>query len=261
MPIGSLPPALALAFAFVWGLLWGSFLNVVIHRLPLRQSLVTPRSRCPRCGKAVAAYDNLPIASYLLLGGKCRHCRAGISLRYPFVEASIGAASVVSFYRHGVSLEYLVELAFIAAMVALVFIDFDHQILPNAITLPGAVLGLAVAGPRSDLAFLDALLGAALGAGSLFLVAEFYFRLRRIEGLGMGDVKMMAMVGAFVGWKGVLLTLFLGSLAGTLVGLVVMARQKGDLRTKLPFGTFLGLGAIATAYGGDRLISWYSSFF
>jgi leader peptidase (prepilin peptidase)/N-methyltransferase len=261
MPIGSLPPAIAFPFAFAWGLLWGSFLNVVIHRLPLRQSLVTPRSRCPRCGKAVAAYDNVPLASYLLLGGRCRHCREPISVRYPLVEASIGAASVVSFYRHGLTLEFLVELAFVAAMVALLFIDFDHQILPNTITLPGTVLGLALAGPRADLSFLDALLGAILGAGSLFLVSEVYFRLRRIEGLGMGDVKMMAMVGAFVGWKGVLLTLFLGSLLGTLVGLLVMARQKGDLRTKLPFGTFLGLGAIATTYGGHRLISWYTSFF
>jgi leader peptidase (prepilin peptidase)/N-methyltransferase len=160
-----------------------------------------------------------------------------------------------------VSLDYAAELGFVAAMVALIFIDFDHQILPNGITLPGMALGLALAGPRVDVSFLNALLGALLGAGLLFLVSEVYFRLRKVEGLGMGDVKMMGMVGAFVGWKGVLLTLFLGSLSGTLVGLVVMAASKGDLRTKLPFGTFLGMGGIATVYLGERLIGWYTSLY
>jgi len=254
-------PWLLPAFAVVFGLIWGSFLNVVIHRLPRGQSLSTPRSRCPRCGKGVAAYDNVPLVSYVLLGGRCRHCKAPIALRYPFIEAALGAASLLSFARHGVSLEYFAELAFVAAMVALIFIDFDHQILPKSITLPGTALGLALAGPRAQIALLDALLGALLGAGILFLVSEVYFRLRKVEGLGFGDVKMMGMVGAFVGWKGVLLTLFLGSLSGTMVGLAVMAAEKGGLKTKLPFGTFLGMGAIATVYLGDPLIGWYTSLY
>jgi len=173
----------------------------------------------------------------------------------------VGAASLLAFLRHGVSLEFAAELAFVAATVALLFIDYDHQILPNSITLPGAAIGLALAGPRSGISFVDAILGALLGAGLLFLVAEVYFRLRKVEGLGMGDVKMMGMVGAYVGWKGVLLTLFLGSLSGTLVGVAVMAASKGSLRTKLPFGTFLGMGAIATVYVGERLIGWYTSFY
>jgi leader peptidase (prepilin peptidase)/N-methyltransferase len=146
-------------------------------------------------------------------------------------------------------------------MVALIFIDFDHQILPNGITLPGAAIGLALAGPRAEISLVDAVLGALLGAGLLFLVAEVYFRLRKVEGLGMGDVKMMGMIGAYVGWKGVLLTLFLGSLSGTLAGVAVMAASKGDLRTKLPFGTFLGMGGIATVYVGKRLIGWYTSLY
>jgi leader peptidase (prepilin peptidase) / N-methyltransferase len=249
------------AFAVLFGLIWGSFLNVVIHRLPGGQSLVSPRSRCPSCGNAVAAYDNIPVLSYLILGGRCRSCRARISIRYPLIEAAIGAASLLAFLRHGISLEYATELAFVAAMVALIFIDFDHQILPNSITLPGTALGLALAGPRLEISFRDALTGALLGAGMLFLVAEVYFRLRKAEGLGMGDVKMMGMVGAFVGWKGVLLTIFLGSLSGTIVGLVVMAFSKADLKTKLPFGTFLGMGAIATVYAGERLIGWYTSLY
>jgi leader peptidase (prepilin peptidase)/N-methyltransferase len=255
------PPWLLPGFAVLFGLIWGSFLNVVIHRLPLGQSLVSPRSRCPACGKPIAAYDNFPLLSWVFLAGRCRNCKSPISARYPFVEAVVGAASLFSFLRHGVSLDYLAEFAFVAAMLALIFIDFDHQILPNSITLPGTALGLALAGPRVFMSFREALLGALLGAGLLFLVSEVYFRLRRVEGLGMGDVKMMGMVGAFVGWKGVLLTLFLGSLSGTLVGLVVMAASKGDLRTKLPFGTFLGMGAIATVYVGDRLIGWYTSLY
>lgn len=258
---GPEPPWLLPLFAALFGLVWGSFLNVVIHRLPLGVSLVSPRSRCPSCEKPVAAYDNVPLLSYALLGGRCRHCKVGISIRYPAIELAVGAASLFAFLRHGVSLECAFELAFVAAMVALIFIDFDHQILPNGITLPGAALGLALAGPRGGVSFVDALLGALLGAGLLFLVAEVYFRLRKVEGLGMGDVKMMGMVGAYVGWKGVLLTLFLGSLSGTLVGIVVMAASKGDLRTKLPFGTFLGMGAIATVYVGERLIGWYTSLY
>lgn len=248
-------------FAVLFGLVWGSFLNVVIYRLPLGRSLVSPRSRCPSCAKPVAAYDNVPLLSYVLLGGRCRRCKASIAVRYPIIEATVGAASLSSFLLHGVSLDYLAELAFVAAMVALIFIDFDHQILPNSITLPGAALGLALAGPRAEITLLEAVLGALLGAGLLLLVSEVYFRLRKVEGLGFGDVKMMGTVGAFVGWKGVLLTLFLGSLSGTLVGLLVMAASKGDLRTKLPFGTFLGMGAIATVYLGDPLMGWYTSLY
>lgn len=254
-------PWLLPTFAVLFGLVWGSFLNVVIHRLPEGQSLVTPRSRCPSCGKPVAAYDNVPVLSWILLRGRCRHCRKPISIRYPFVEASLGAASLLSFLRHGASLGYLFELAFIAAMIALIFIDYDHQILPNSITLPGAIFALAASWPREDITFLQSLLGAALGAGSLFAVSEVYRFLRKVEGLGFGDVKMMGLVGAYVGWKGVFLTLFLGSLSGSLVGLVVLAAKGGDMKTKLPFGTFLGMGAIATVYLGAPLIGWYASRF
>ena len=173
----------------------------------------------------------------------------------------MAAASLLSFMRHGPSLEYLVELAFVAAMLALIFIDFDHQILPDSITLSGVVLGLALAWPRETVTFIGALKGAALGAGVLFLVSEAYFLLKKVEGMGFGDVKMMGMVGAFVAWKGVLLTLFLGSLIGSIVGIIVIRRSGGDMKTKLPFGMFLGIGAIVTTYAGERLIHWYSGMF
>lgn len=222
---------------------------------------MTPRSRCPSCRKLVGSYDNVPVVSYILLRGRCRHCSASISIRYPGVELAMSAASLLSFMRHGPSLEYLVEFAFVAAMIALIFIDFDHQILPDSITLSSVVLGLALSWPRETITFVDALKGAVLGASVLFLVSEAYFLLKKVEGMGFGDVKMMGMVGAFVGWKGVLLTLFLGSLVGSIVGIIVIQKSGGDMKTKLPFGTFLGMGAIVAMYAGERVIEWYSGMF
>jgi len=255
------PAWLLPSFAFLFGLVWGSFINVVIHRLPLGESLVTPRSRCPSCENVVASYDNIPVLSYLLLGAKCRHCNASIALRYPAVELIVGAASLSSFMRHGFALEFLVELFFVAATVALIFIDYDHQILPNAITVYGTLIGILIAGPRMSFTIIDALKGAALGAGILWAVSELYFRLRKVEGMGQGDVKMMGMVGAFLGWQGVLLTLFIGSLLGSVVGLAVVSTSGADMKTKLPFGTFLGIGAIMTLYAGGTAIAWYSGLF
>ena len=182
-------------------------------------------------------------------------------LRYPAVELALGAASLLSFLRHGPSLEYGVEFALVTAMVALIFIDFDHQILPDTITLSGLALGLVLAWPREAITVVDALEGVALGGGLLFAVSEVYFRIKKVEGMGFGDVKMMAMVGAFLGWRGVLLTLFLGSFTGSIVGLAVIGLSGGDMKTKLPFGTFLGMGAIATVYAGPPVITWYSGLF
>jgi leader peptidase (prepilin peptidase)/N-methyltransferase len=173
----------------------------------------------------------------------------------------VGAASLYAFMRHGLSLELFCEVGFVVAMVALVFIDYDHRILPNVITLPGTAAGLVLAWPRETITVTEALLGAALGAGLLFLVSEVYFRLRNIEGMGMGDVKMMGMVGAFLGWKGVLLTLFLGSFVGSIIGLGLMVARGKNLKSALPFGTFLGLAALATLYVGPNLLEWYSGFF
>ncbi len=254
-------PWLLPAFAAVLGLVWGSFANVVIHRLPLGESIVSPRSRCPGCKNLVASYDNIPVLSFIVLRGRCRRCEARISLRYPAIELALGAASLLSFLRHGPSLEYVVEFAFVIAMVALIFIDFDYQILPDTITLSGLAFGLVLAWPREAITLVDALEGVALGGGLLFAVSELYFRIKKVEGMGFGDVKMMAMVGAFLGWKGVLLTLFLGSFTGSIVGLAVIGLSGGDMKTMLPFGTFLGTGAIATVYAGPPVIAWYSALF
>ena len=252
-----LGPALALTF----GLAIGSFINVLIYRLPLRKSVVFPPSSCPNCGEPIRPYDNIPVLSYIFLRGRCRKCKTRISLRYPLVEAIVGGASLYAYLRHGLSLELFCEVGFVVAMVALVFIDYDHRILPNGITLPGTAAGLLLAWPRETITVTEALLGTVLGAGLLFLVAEVYFRVRNIEGLGMGDVKMMGMVGAFLGWKGVLLTLFMGSFVGSIIGLGLMVTRGKNLKTALPFGTFLGLAAVATLYVGPYLVDWYSGFF
>ncbi len=249
------------ALAAVFGLIWGSFVNVLIYRLPLSRSVVFPPSACPSCQKPVAPYDNIPVLSYLLLWGRCRHCSTPISIRYPLVEFLVAAGSLVAYHLHGFSIEYGVQFAFVAAMVALVFIDYDHRILPNVITIPGAILGLLLAFVRDPITPTEALIGAVLGAGLLFGVAEVYYRLRKVEGLGMGDVKMMAMVGAFLGWKGVLLTLLVGSFLGSLVGLALMATRGKSLKTALPFGTFLGMAATATLFVGSPLIDWYFNLF
>ena len=168
---------------------------------------------------------------------------------------------MAAYVRHGASLEYACELGFVGATVGLVFIDYHHRILPNVVTLPGILTGLALAGPRQTMTFFESLAGVAVGAGLLFVVAEVYFRVRHIEGLGMGDVKMMGMVGAFIGWKAAILTLFIGSLLGSVVGVLMMATKGKDLKTALPFGTFLGVAAVMSLFAGPLLVDWYTGLF
>jgi leader peptidase (prepilin peptidase) / N-methyltransferase len=243
-------------FLAALGAILGSFVNVVIHRLPRGESLVRPRSHCPRCGHLIAAYDNVPIASYLLLRGRCRHCRASIPARYPLVEA-LGAVLVPA----AVLTTPVVWLAaanalFALALLAVLFIDFDHRIIPDEITLPGVVLGLLCAwlGPRP---LSDALWGVALGGGGLLAVALLYQLIARREGMGMGDVKLMAMVGAFCGWRGALVTIVLGSLVGSFIGLALIAGRRGTRQTQLPFGSFLAPAAWVALLLGDRLWAAY----
>jgi leader peptidase (prepilin peptidase)/N-methyltransferase len=263
--------------AFVYGLIIGSFLNVVIHRVPRGESIVTPRSRCPDCGHPIPWYENIPILSYLALGGRCRACRQPISPRYAAVELLTGLvfAGLIS-YLHW-SLPFLKYMVFAALMIALAFIDLEQRLLPDVLTLPGIAAGLALsllvpvgdgmaafllrlpaAWPRLS-SFADSLLGAIVAAGLLWLVGELYFRLRRAEGLGFGDVKLMALVGAFLGIKLALLTIFLGSIAGSLIGgAVIWARRKGRAY-ELPFGTFLGFMALFAAVWGKEIVRWYLS--
>jgi leader peptidase (prepilin peptidase) / N-methyltransferase len=244
----------------MFGLAIGSFLNVCIYRLPLGQSLAWPSSRCPSCNTPLRSYDNVPLISYLALRGRCRHCKASISLMYPFVEAVTAIVFVVGYRLFGPQLLLVERLLFACAMIVLFFIDLQHRILPNAITLPGIVVGFLF-NLFLPPGWLDSLVGIIAGGGVLLLIAEAYSRVRKEEGLGMGDVKMLAMIGAFLGWKLMLVTLVLSSFLGSLIGLGMIALKLGDMKYALPFGTFLAIGAIVASVVGDAILGWYLSFY
>ena len=243
----------------VFGLIWGSFLNVVIYRLPRGLSLVRPPSACPGCGTRIKPYDNVPVLSYLWLRGKCRKCGRPISPVYPAVEALTALAFVLVFLRSGrlLGLEFVAGCLFASALIALGFIDYFHQILPDSITMPGLVLALAYSFFRDDLSFRGALVGAAAGAGFLLLVYGAYRLIRKREGLGMGDVTMLLMIGAYLGLARTLLTLILASFVGALVGVFFIVGRKKDLQFALPFGTFLAPAAFVAALWGERIVNAY----
>lgn len=253
-------------YATLLGLIVGSYLNVVIYRLPRGISTVTPRSRCPECGAAIRAVDNVPVVSYLLLGGRCRACRARISWRYPLLEAATSALFLASFLRFGVSFEAPAAALFCALLVALAMIDFDHMILPDALTYPAIALGILLQpflswarlwdGPWGAMA--GAALGALLGAGILLAVWAAWYLIRREEGMGLGDAKMLAAIGAFLGWKGVLVSLFFAALSGSVVGVGLMAWSGLGGKTRLPFGTFLALGGLIALFAGEPLVQAYA---
>jgi leader peptidase (prepilin peptidase)/N-methyltransferase len=267
-----------LLFTVLIGLAIGSFLNVCISRLPLDQSVVSPRSRCPQCKTAIANRDNIPILSYLLLGGRCRNCKEKISIRYPLIEAFTAALSGLIYLKFGLGIHWLVYFLFCAALIVLAFIDADHRILPDVITLNGLWIGLAISiflwlpgpliarllqglgvadpGPRL-ISIVSSLIGAAVGGGLLWFVREAYFRLRGAEGMGFGDVKMMAMVGAFIGTALTLFTILVGSVLGSIIGITLMRFAGKDRQYELPFGTFLSFGAILAVLYGNELIGIY----
>jgi len=247
-----------LVFSFLFGACIGSFLNVCIYRLPLSKSLVHPRSSCPNCGQLIRAYDNIPLMSYLLLLGKCRNCGAAISLRYPVVELLSGLFAVCIWLQFGFTLEALIYFAFIASLLVITFIDIDHRIIPDVITLPGIVVFLVASLALPSLRFKDAALGVLVGGGSLFLVAWGYHLLTRKDGMGGGDIKLLAMIGAVLGWQGVVFTIFFASLFGTFSGLLLMLQAKqGNMKLAIPFGPFLAIGSIAYLFFGSPIISWY----
>ena len=252
------PPVFADIFVVLFGLLAGSFLNVCIHRIPRKQSIVLPASRCPGCGHPLAWYDNIPVFSYAALRGRCRSCGTPISIRYPLVE--IVTASIVLWHWivFGPTPLFAVRVVFAAALIVLFAIDLEHQLLPDVITLPGIVAGFACSwflppGP------LMSLVGTLAGGGLLWAIAEAWFRLRKVDAMGFGDVKMLAMVGAFLGLKLVVLVFVLASIIGGVVGVVLIATRRADMATRVPFGTMLAASALVASVYGDRLVGWYVS--
>ncbi len=252
--------ALALAFMAAIGLAVGSFLNVCIHRVPLRLSVASPGSRCPACGYALRWTDNIPVLSYVALRGRCRGCGSPISLQYPIVELITMGVFVLHYLVIGADALLIPRLAFASAMIVLFAIDYQHFLLPNVITLPGIVVGLLFS-LWFPPGFRDALIGVAVGGGLLWLIGEAYYRFAGQEGMGGGDVKMLAMIGAFLGWQLTIVTLILSSMAGALVGLGVIVSRRGGMDHQLPYGTFLALAAIAASLAGGRLIIWYLGFY
>jgi leader peptidase (prepilin peptidase)/N-methyltransferase len=252
--------AIRLLFVFLFGLVVGSFLNVCIYRLPRRESLAWPGSRCTSCGRSLSWHENIPVVSWAALGGRCRTCRTRISVMYPLVELVTGIVFLAGWLIYGPTPLLAVRLFFACAMIVLFAIDLKHRILPNVITLPGIVVGF-VASLVLPPGWISSLMGIVLGGGVLLAIAEAYYRARGIEGLGMGDVKMLAMIGAFLGWRLMLVTLVLASFSGSLVGVALLLSGRGGMKYALPFGTFLAAGALTAAVVGDVLLDWYLSFY
>jgi leader peptidase (prepilin peptidase)/N-methyltransferase len=267
-------------FSFILGSVIGSFLNVCIYRLPRGESIAFPPSHCTSCGRGIRFYNNIPLLSYLILGGKCADCGSRISLRYPIVELISGLALTGLLYKSGLSLDTLFYALLVYSLIAVTFIDLSYMIIPNAVTIPGAALGLIYNaiitdwgrsrdllgafnfslenffGVLNEVPFLDSVFGLVTGGGLLLLIAFLYIAVRKQEGMGMGDVKLLAMIGAFLGWKGVVFVMLVSSLLGTITGLSIILYKKGDLKYALPFGPFLSLAAVIYVFtGGFSLIN------
>lgn len=264
----------------LFGLIVGSFLNVCIVRLPRGRSIANPPSHCPRCRTRIRFYDNIPIISFLILRGKCRSCGEPISWRYPIVELMNGLFYVWIVNEFGLGGEAGLMMIFCSSLIVITFIDYDHQIIPDVITIPGMLIGLSLApffmyplagrlpfhldqllphaGPYLT-AFMNSLIGLILGGGPLLAIGWLWEKLRHIEAMGGGDIKLMGMVGSFLGWKGALLTIMLGAVAGSIVGILLILLKRHKMEKVIPFGPFLALGAVAAAFYGPDIVSWYLS--
>jgi leader peptidase (prepilin peptidase)/N-methyltransferase len=273
-------PTLIGIFVFLFGLIIGSFLNVCIVRIPEHKSIVMPASACPKCGTPIRPYDNIPVLSYLFLGGKCRSCKTKISPIYPLVEFITAVLFLACYFAFGLSIEMLKWAVFSALLIVLVFTDLRERILPDVVNYTGLSLGLLLSlftrpsdgtalwianrlfdfpPPAPVISLADALIGAAVGSALLWLVSEVYFRLRKREGMGLGDVKMMLMAGAFLGIRRTLLTIFAGSLLGSILGIVYILVRRKQSDYELPFGSFLGAAALLVVFFGTPIVNWYQS--
>jgi len=255
-----IPEYLVQIYAFIFGMCIGSFLNVCIYRLPAFKSIVSPPSSCPTCGKAIKFYDNIPVLSYLILKGRCRYSKSHISLRYACVEMITGMLALCSYLKYGFSFQALIIFAFISALIVITYIDIDHKIIPNRITLPGIPVFLFASMIFPEMHLTDSLLGILAGGGSLFLIAWVYQLITKKTGMGGGDIKLLAMIGAMIGWKGVLFTIYAASATGTAVGILLMLVKGKNMKFAVPFGPFLSIGAITYIFLGELIIERYFLF-
>lgn len=238
----------------IFGAIVGSFLNVCIYRLPRDKSIIVPNSYCPDCKKPIKFYDNIPILSYIILCGRCRHCNAKISIRYPIVEFITALLFLFLFKTNGLSIEFFVMIFFVSLLVVISFIDLEFQIIPDVLSIGGLIIGLILSFFRQNFGFFDALFGVVLGGGVLFAIAFGYQLIRKIEGMGGGDIKLIGMIGAYYGIKGVIFTIITGSLFGIIVGIPAMLIKGKDSKYAIPFGPFLSLGAVMYIFYGKILV-------
>ena len=250
-----------LAVTFLFGIVVGSFLNVCIHRIPQELSVVLPASHCPSCQTSLRAVDNIPLLSYLALRGRCRYCNVNISWRYPLVEALNGFAYVLAVLKFGLEPATLVYVLLLSTLIVVTFIDLEHQIIPNEITFPGMPLGVIAAATVLPISWVDSLIGLLCGGGLLLFVVWISPYIFGREGMGMGDVKLLGMLGAFLGWKATLLTLLLGSFSGAAVGMTLIVTKLIKRSEPIPFGPFLALGAGLALFLGEDLLNWYAGVF
>jgi len=252
-----IPPLITLSAAGLVGLCIGSFLNVVIYRLPQGKSVVSPGSACRHCGHAIRWHDNIPLFGWLWLKGRCRYCQKPLGFQYPIVELLGAIAAVASLWKFGWTFASGVFFVFLCLLIIITFIDLAHQIIPDRITLPAMVLALFVAPYLPEFSFVQGLLGLLAGGGVLWGIAATYSRLTGVEGIGGGDIKLMGLVGALTGWPGALFTLFGGAVLGAVVGVALLAVKGKNMRTAIPFGPFLSIAAVIYLFYGNRIVSWY----
>ncbi len=249
---------ITISFVFLFGICIGSFLNVCIYRIPEGRSIVSPPSSCPDCKTPIPFYCNIPIFSYLLLKGRCKFCKTKISMRYPLIEALTGFFAVLLYLKFGLTYPMLFWFVFISTLITISFIDFDYQIIPDIISLPGIIVFASSFYFIPGMTIKSVLLGILIGGGSLTTVAVGYYLIRRQEGMGVGDIKLLAMIGAAIGVKGVFFTIFSGSLLGTFAGItMIMVSRHSNSGLKIPFGPYLSMGAVLYIFWGEQIISWY----
>lgn len=253
--------AIMIFFSLLFGLVFGSFLNVCIYRIPLRKSIIFPPSSCPNCGHRITFYDNIPVFSYLLLRGKCRHCHAHIPIHYPVVELLTGLLSMALFIRYGLSYQYILSFLFLIALLLISFIDLHHQIIPDILSIPGIFAGIAVSFIPGQVVWLDSLIGAVGGGGILYLIAVVYKKMTGRDGMGGGDVKLLAMIGAWMGWRALPFIVLLSSFSGIVIGGGALMMAGKGYRVRIPFGPFLSLGAIIYFFFGRQILGWYYHLF
>jgi leader peptidase (prepilin peptidase)/N-methyltransferase len=246
---------------FIFGSIFGSFANVVIYRLPQGESIVSPGSHCQNCKKPVKWYDNIPVFAWFFLRGKCRHCHTKYSFRYPLVECLMGLLFALSYHYAGFTWSLLEYLIFVFGLLVCTFIDFDHMILPDELTLSGIVIGLIGASLNPQREFMDAVYGVLMGGGFLWGVAYIYYLMTKREGMGGGDIKLLAWIGAILGWKAIPFVIMSSAIIGSVVGLIAARKQNAGLKTVIPFGPYLALGAVIYLFGGQTIAFWYLDIF